>query len=280
MDDLNKTINSMNLEQSGTAFAKSKAKRNQLNIKYMSANQKESWERVEKIYEIFEKLLKDMLKIWLKDEKTVRLKYLKPLDDKRRESIINTLNAEMKVVFNHMIKESRPDFEKFGKVDIFERKLVATRASLDKEIESKTLDLQEKINSELNQFGRMEPSKLVELYKIDEFTLIDLRLIKPLQEINIKLNQLAKNFNSITTGVHQTITLCSKHYQKGALKNIILTIQTLVDQAVLDRAVRNEEIICKSWERLIDLLKLAPEAEERIIKIQPLQKVFDIDETI
>ena len=60
MDDLNKTINSMNLEQSGTAFAKSKAKRNQLNIKYMSANQKESWERVEKIYEIFEKLLKDM----------------------------------------------------------------------------------------------------------------------------------------------------------------------------------------------------------------------------
>ena len=279
MDELEKTIGSMNQEQSGMAFAKSKAKRRLLNIRFTSANQKESRERADSIYGTFEKLLKDMLKIWLKDEKIVRLKYLKPLDDRRRKAMIKTLYSEMEVVFTQMVKENLPDYEKLGEAETFEQKLKATQESLDKEIEAKTLDLQEKINGELNESGKIEPAELVKRYGIDEYTLIDLRLIKPLQDMNVKLNKLAKSFGTMTIGVHETIALCSKYYQKGALKNIVLTIQTLVEQADLDKVVRNEEVICKSWERLINLLKLAPEAEERINKIQPLHKVFGLDET-
>ncbi len=279
MDEIDKTIDMMNLDQSGTAFAKSKAKRNQLNIRYMSANQKDSRERADSIYGIFEKLLKDMLKIWLKDEKTVRLKYLKTLDERRRKVMIKTLYFEMEVVFNQMIKENLPDYENLGEVPIFEEKLKATRESLEKEIEVKTSELKQKINEELSQSGKMEPGELVKRYGIDEYTLIDLRLIKPLQDINVKLDKWMEGFAAMCRGVHETIALCSKYYQKGALKNIVLTIQTLVDQVDLDPEVRNKEVVEKAWNRLINLLKLAPEAEERIEKIQPLYKVFGVDES-
>ena len=103
MDELNETIDLMNQKQSATVYAKSRAKRAVINIRYTSANQKDSRERADSIYGIFEKLLKDMLKIWLRDEKTVRLKYLKPLDDQRRKTMIKTLYSEMEVVFNQMI---------------------------------------------------------------------------------------------------------------------------------------------------------------------------------
>ena len=123
-----------------------------------------------------------MLKIWIKDEKTVRLKYLKPLKEERRRVMIKTLQMEIDVVVNQIIKENRPDYERLGDLNGFERKLDQTRNLLDNEINGKTLELQELIDRELNKSEKIEPEELVKRYGIDEPTLIDLRLIKPLQD--------------------------------------------------------------------------------------------------
>ena len=69
--------------------------------------------------------------------------------------------------------------------------------------------------------------------------------------------------------IQNTIKLCGKYYEKGALKNIVLTMETLMGYAILAKENRNQEVLEKNKDRLIALLKLAPEAEERLQAIEP-----------
>ncbi len=270
MEDIDQTIDLMNKQQLATCIAKSSAKRRNLNVRFTTQNQRVSIERLEKIYETFERLLKDILKVWLRDEKTVRLKYLKPMTEERKSFLITDLNSEIDPILKQIKDECRVNYQKMGELDLFDQKIKETETTTKINIENKVAELFEKINSELDGSKKIEPSELVKLYGIEEQTLIELRLITPLQEINVILQEMSSDFKPVAEGIQNTIKLCGKYYDKGGLKNVVITIQTLVSYATLSEENRNQEVLEKNKDRLIALLKLAPEPEERLQSIQPL----------
>jgi hypothetical protein len=273
MEDIDQTIDLMNKQQLVTCVAKSSAKRRRLNVQYTTQNQRVSIERIEKIYETFERLLRDIIKIWIRDEKTVRLKYLKPITEERKTYLIRDLNDELETILKQ-IAECRLNYKKMGALELFEKKFQETEISVKADVENKIGELFEQINAELASSKKIEPAELVQLYRIEEQTLIELRLIKPLQEINVSFYEMPDDFKPVADGIQNTITLCGKYYEKGALKNIVLTLETLMSYAMLAEENRNQEVLGKNKERLIQLLKLAPEAEERLQAIQPLMDWF------
>ena len=114
MEDIDQTIDLMNKQQLATCIAKSSAKRRNLNVRFTTQNQRVSIERLEKIYETFERLLKDILKVWLRDEKTVRLKYLKPMTEERKAFLISDLNSEIDPILKQITVECRINYKKMG----------------------------------------------------------------------------------------------------------------------------------------------------------------------
>ncbi len=270
MEDIDQTIDLMNKQQLVTCVAKSSAKRRRQNVQYTTQNQRMSIERIEKIYETFERLLRDIIKVWIRDEKTVRLKYLKPMTEERKSYLITDLNDELEPILKQISNECRINYKKMGELELFEKKFQETQTSIKTDVENKIGELFEKINTELASSKKIEPSELVKLYRIEEQTLIELRLIKPLQDINVAFYEMPDDFKPVADGIQNTITLCGKYYEKGALKNIILTIETLMSYAILAEENRIQEILEKNKDRLIELLKLAPEKEERLQAIQPL----------
>jgi hypothetical protein len=273
MEDIDQTIDLMNKQQLVTCVAKSSAKRRRQNVQYTTQNQRVSVERVEKIYETFEKLLRDIIKVWIRDEKTVRLKYLKPMTEERKSYLITDLNTELEPILKQ-ISDCRINYKKMGELELFEKKFQETQTSIKIDVENKIGELFKEINTELASSKKIEPSELVKLYRIEEQTLIELRLIKPLQEINVAFYEMPDDFKSVADGIQNTITLCGKYYEKGALKNIVLTLETLMSYANLAKENLNLEVLEKNKERLIELLKLAPEEEERLQAIQPLMDWF------
>ncbi len=274
MEDIEQTIDLMNKQQLATCIAKSSAKRRNLNVRFTTQNQRVSIERLEKIYETFERLLKDILKIWLRDEKTVRLKYLKPMTEERKRFLISDLNSEIDSILKQISDECRVNYQKMGELERFDQKIKETEIGVKTNAENKIQELFEKINSELEGSKKIEPVELVKFYGIEEQTLIELRLINPLQEINVIFQEMSNDFKPVSDGIQNTIKLCAKYYDKGGLKNVILTIQSLVNYAVLSKENRNQEVLGKNKDRLIGLLKLAPESEERLQEIQPLMDWF------
>jgi len=274
MEDIDQTIDLMNKQQLVTCVAKSSAKRRRQNVQFTTQNQRVSIERIDKIYETFERLLRDIIKVWIRDEKTVRLKYLKPMTEERKSYLIRDLNSELEPILKQITDECRINYKKMGALELFEKKFQETGNSVKADVENKINELFEIINTELASSKKIEPAELVKLYRIEEQTLIELRLIKPLQEINVAFYEMPESFKPVSDGIQNTIALCGKYYEKGALKNIVLTLETLMSYAILAEENRNQEVLGKNKDRLIQLLKLAPEAEERLQAIQPLMDWF------
>jgi hypothetical protein len=274
MEDIDQTIDMMNKEQLVTCVAKSYAQRRKLNVKYTTQNQRVSIDRIEKIYENFERLIRDILKVWIRDEKIVRLKYLKPMTEKRRTLITSELFCEMDVVLRQINDECRLNYKKMGELELFEERIKVTENRFKADIENKIGELFEKINCELEGSKKKEPEAFVKMYGIHEQTLIELRLITPLQEINVTLDEAPADFKPVTDGIQNTLKLCGKYYDKGGLKNVVVTIHTLLGFYLLPEEIRNHDVIEKNKIRLVGLLKLAPEADERLKQIQPFLDWF------
>ncbi len=274
MEDIDQTIDLMNKQQLATCIAKSSYKRRNLNVQFTTQNQRVSIERIDKIYETFERLLKDILKVWLRDEKTVRLKYLKPMTEERKKFLIADLHSEIDPIIKQMIEECRLNYQKMGQLETFDQKIIESEKFAKTEVENKIDELFVKINTELENSNKIEPKELVNLYGIEEQTLIELRLIDPLQQINVTFEEISGDFKPVADGIQKTIALCGKYYDKGALKNVILTIQTLVNYATLPIENRNQEVLLKHIDRLVEFLKLTKEADERLEAIKPLLEWF------
>ena len=277
MEEIDQTIDLMNRQQLATCIAMSSYKRRNLNVQYTTQNQRVSIERIDKIYGIFEKLLKDILKVWIKDEKTVRLKYLKPMTEERKNFLIADLHSEIVSIIKQMDTECRINYKKMGQLEVFEKKIKLSEKFAKNEVDNKIGELFYKINSELENSKKMDPKSLVKLYGIEEQTLIELRLINPLQEINLTFKDIDGDFHNVADNIQKTITLCGKYYDKGALKNVVLTIQTLMNFDKLPIKNRNQEVIEKNLNILVGLLKLTRESEERLEAIKPFLDWFELN---
>ena len=89
-----------------------------ISIRYTKNNKKLSLEHLETICSSYEKVVRDIPKQLLKIEKTVRLKYLEPMSEKRRCDIAREMSTEVELLINGMVDEYRDVYSKHHKTEI------------------------------------------------------------------------------------------------------------------------------------------------------------------
>ena len=130
----------------------------------------------------------------------------------------------------------------------------------DKKQANTTLKKIKKINTTIDFYNDLS----------NQYELLELYLTENLENNSVNNESIIelKKFSKLVRNLEIRTLLNNSNDDK----NVILTIHTLVHYAILSKEDRNQEVLSKNKDRLIALLKLAPESEERLQAIEPLME--------
>jgi hypothetical protein len=305
MEDLNQKIDIMCREKFRRLIAENIVRLGNISIRHTKNNKKLSLEHLETICSSYEKVVRDIPRQLLKIEKMVRLKYLEPMSDKRRCDITRQMSTDVELLINGMVNEYRDVYSKHHKTDEFEQRAQAILVASKKKIEEETVKLAAILDQETIGSDRVPPAELAKVYGLDESTLVDLNAIRPLQNLHQAFDCLSRDerAQAVFHGIQRSIVLCSKfgaevevdekqsrtvearRLRKNSmvagtlvLQELIYNIQIMVEQFQLPEERRNGSIVCKTWDRLKDLLK-GQEGEEQVLNcLTPFFQMFALHE--
>lgn len=249
-------------------------------------------ERLNAIYSSYEKLLKSLPKEIPRIQKTIRLKFLVPINEAKKVEMLSNLLCEADLIIEQFTKKYRVEFVNLGHGEEFDQRIEQTRTSTKEVIHSQIDKLVDTLNTEMQTSPRITPSELQNKYGIDGETLNQLNLIGPLQEINAifaELSTLPEN-ETVLQGVHEGIiehvnigkeierSIPPAHQvnerkgwkmrvakQSMSLKELIHSIHYLAKEAVNPKDQRNNDILQKTWKRIEESIQDNPaEPKERM----------------
>ena len=305
MEDLNQKIDIMCREKFRRLIAENIVRLGNISIRYTKNNKKLSLEHLETICSSYEKVVRNIPRQLLKIEKTVRLKYLEPMSDKRCCDITRQMSTDVELLINGMVNEYRDVYSKHHKTDELEQRAQAILVASKKKMEEETVKLAAILDQETIGSDRVPPAELAKVYGLDESTLVDLNAIRPLQDLHQAFDRLSRDegAQAVFRGIQRSIVLCSKfgaevevdekqsrtvearRLKKNSmvagtlvLQELIYNIQIMVEQFQLPEERRNGSIVCKTWDRLKDLLK-GQEGEEQVLNcLTPFFQMFALRE--
>ncbi len=305
MKDLNSQIDSMFREKIYHVLGENASRIQKLNIRYTKSNKKYSPEHLDAISGSFERAIKEIPRELLRIEKSTRLKYLVPLDDKRRQDIIKIMTTDVEMLIEKITREYRLIFKDHQLEEEFDGRIKVMLKLAQQKIDEGIGKTVESINEKLNSSQQIQPEKLAGIYNLDESTLIDLKAIEPLQTVHEVLGAMPENQNAelALEGIRQAVLLCAKfgtqieidpkhatsvearRFKKMsliagtlALKDLIYTVYVLVQQLDLPVEKRNDDIISKIIAKLKE--SLSPfEGDEKVLEcLDPFIQMLSIPE--
>jgi len=282
MDTLNGQIDTMFKETIYIIESDNSRRIKKFTIRFTKANQKHSHEHLESLLVSHEKAIREIPRQYLRIEKTARLKYLIPLDEKRRFNLLKIMTDDIEMLIEKMNREYRDIFKNQKRVDEFDSRIKNTLIEGKQKISEEIRKTDETLNEKLKSSSKIKPSELAKFYDIDESALIDLQVIEPLQNIHQIFDSMQEDESTKISfeGIQQSIRICSKfgtqipidpsqshteaarRFRKRslvagtlALKDLIDTVHLLTQQLNLSTEKRNSEIIDKTYMRLKESLK-------------------------
>ena len=282
MEDLDKTLDIMERDKCTALLAENSVRLKKNNIKYTKMNQKHSQEHLDNQFSSFERLIRTLIRQLVTIEKKIRLKYLVPLETERANRLMASWNTEVECVLLDLNKKYRDAHLQRGSVEEFDKNVEKVRADAKRKVDSEVVELKDKLEKEIGTSQKMQPSELSEIYGVDESVLIDLMIIDPLQNLHILFGELKKEGcdGNILEPISQIIKTYSKEIKNVEstvwsgrsadqrktikmrvaklninLKEIILSLQDLMKQALLVKEKRNGEIIDKIIRNLERIFK-------------------------
>ena len=296
MEDLDKTLDIMETDKCTSLLQENSVRTKKNNIKFTKLNKKNSQEHLDAQIVSYERLVRNLIKQLLNLEKKIRLKYLVPLDEERALKLMGWWNTEVECALEDLSKKYRVVHIQRRTVEEFDEKLMAMRAKAKIEIEREVPKLLENLAKEIGSSERFDPKELSEIYGLDESVLVDLQVIDPLQKLHESFRKLkdAGFEKQLFKGLEEAIRIFVKNIKevegivwsgrsadqrkeykmKAAklninLKEIILNLLSLVQQALLPKDRRNSEVISKLKNKLESLFKVDSEYDEIISRIKP-----------
>ena len=103
MEDLDAKIDVLEREKIFYLIAENSVRYKNINIRQTRNNNKNSVEHLDELVASYEKLLRLMPREFYKIEQTIRIKFLEPLDDKRKIKILSSIHQEMELILEQMI---------------------------------------------------------------------------------------------------------------------------------------------------------------------------------
>jgi len=296
MEDLDKTLDIMERDKSVSLLQENSVRVKKNNIKFTKLNKKNSQEHLDLQLVSYERLVRNLIRQLLTMEKKIRLKYLTPMDDERELKLMRVWNTEVECALEDLNIKFRDIHVQRRSVEEFDRKVNAIRTKAKSDIESQVPELREKILAEVGSSERIDPKELSRIYGLDEAALIDLQVIDPLQKLHESYRKLIECGceKQVFQGLDDAIRIFVRNMKdlEGIvwsgkspdqrkelkmkvvklnmnLKEIILNLLTLAQQALLPVERRNDDMISKLTEKLEKLFQVESDYDEIILKIKP-----------
>ena len=295
MEDLDKTLDIMERDKSVSLLQENSVRVKKNNIKFTKLNKKNSQEHLDLQLVSYERLVRNLIRQLLTMEKKIRLKYLTPMDDERELKLMRVWNTEVECALEDLNIKFRDIHVQRRSVEEFDRKVNAIRTKAKSDIESQVPELREKILAEVGSSERIDPKELSRIYGLDEAALIDLQVIDPLQKLHESYRKLIECGceKQVFQGLDDAIRIFVRNMKdlEGIvwsgkspdqrkelkmkvvklnmnLKEIILNLLTLAQQALLPVERRNDDMISKLTEKLEKLFQVESDYDEIILKIK------------
>ena len=296
MEDLDKTLDIMETDKCTSLLQENSVRTKKNNIKFTKLNKKNSQEHLDAQIVSYERLVRNLIKQLLNLEKKIRLKYLIPMDEERALKLMGWWNTEVECALEDLSKKYRVVHIQRRTVEEFDAKLMAMRAKAKFEIEREVPKLLENLAKEIGSSERFDPKELSEIYGLDESVLVDLQVIDPLQKLHESFRKLRDSGfeKQLFKGLEDAIRIFVKNIKEAEgivwsgrsadqrkeykmkaaklninLKEIILNLLSLVQQALLPKDRRNNDVISKLKIKLESLFQVDSEYDEIISRIKP-----------
>tara|TARA_Y100000590_G_scaffold91280_1_gene102977 strand:+ start:282 stop:1187 length:906 start_codon:yes stop_codon:yes gene_type:complete len=296
MEDLDKTLDIMERDKCTSLLQENSVRTKKNNIKFTKLNKKNSQEHLDAQLVSYERLVRNLIKQLLTLEKKIRIKYLIPLDEARALKLMGWWNTEVECILEDLSKKYRAVHLQRRTVEEFDEKIMAMKAKAKVEIEREVPKLLRNLAKEIGSSERFDPKELSEIYGLDESVLVDLQVIDPLQKLHESFGKLREEGfeKQLFKGLEDAIRIFVKNIKevegivwsgrsadqrkeykmKAAklninLKEIILNLLSLVQQALLPKDRRNSDVISKLKNKLESLFQVDTEYDEIISKIKP-----------
>ena len=296
MEDLDKTLDIMETDKCTSLLQENSVRTKKNNIKFTKLNKKNSQEHLDAQIVSYERLVRNLIKQLLNLEKKIRLKYLIPLDEERALKLMGWWNTEVECAMEDLSKKYRDVHIQRRTVEEFDEKVMAMRANAKIEIEREVPKLLENLAKEIGSSERFDPKELSKIYGLDESVLVDLQVIDPLQKLHESFRKLRDSGfeKQLFKGLEDAIRIFVKNIKEAEgivwsgrsadqrkeykmkaaklninLKEIILNLLSLVQQALLPKDRRNSDVISKLKIKLESLFQVDSEYDEIISRIKP-----------
>lgn len=300
MDDLDKTLDIMERDKCTSLLQENAVRTKKNNIKFTKFNKKNSQEHLDAQVTSYERLVRNLIKQLLTLEKKIRLKYLVPMDEQRALKLMGWWNTEVECVLEDLTKKYRDIHVQRRTVEEFDAKILSMKTNAKMEIEAEVPKLKEKLMAEIGSSERFDPKELSALYGLDESVLIDLQVIDPLQKLHESYRKLkdagfekqlfkelddailifVKNIKEVESIVWtgRSVDQRKEYKMKAAklnmnLKEIILNLLALAQQALLPKDRRNGDVISMVKAKLEKLFQVDSDYDEIILRIKPFFEI-------
>jgi hypothetical protein len=295
MENIEKKIDTMSRDKIGYLLAENSVRIKKINTRFSSSNKFNTMERLEASLASYDRLIRSVSKERFNIEKLVRLRYIIELTPARLLEIKKENLNEVESILKDMSDEYRVFYVPFGKAEEFDEKVNFLLEKARENIEAFATKTAQGINAEVNETARISPQGLEDVYAIDQSSLVDLGLIKPLQNIRLVfeaqkdepgMKEIVSNFDEairefVAIGKAQESTAWSIPSVRGRkekkmeiaghdilLKEIIYGFYTFAQNADKPKEARNLEMVRKIWENIDCELSKIPGVENVKAKLK------------
>ncbi len=280
MDNLDDRIDTLIRDKLVSLIQQNVARIKRTTIKFTGSNKKHTLEHWQAKYDSYDKVFRAMPREMLRVEREVRLKFVSPLTDARVIRLKTMINSEAEILIQKRTDECRPEFEKLGQGDLFDRQVQQTREKLNENLEQQIQKCLDSVNAETEQGHKMDVQDLMKIYNVKESTLHEINIISPLQSINAQLAKVNADpgLTDIIENLQQGFRHLFQDYQKNRIndvatmearkkvkmevardtmtvREIVITTQPFLEQLVLPEDRRNPEVVRKSWSKVFEILE-------------------------
>ena len=231
----------------------------------------------------------------------MRLKYLVPLDSVRANKLKASWNTEVECILEDLKKKYRDVHIQNRSAEEFDDKVLKNLEAAKIKVDMEVVNLEQKLKTEIEGSQKVQPSELGRMYDMDVTVLIDLQVIDQLQNLQIlckklkqsgcddyalnPLNEIIKMYAKEIKSVEATVWSGRSADQRKEikmraaklnlnLKEIVLSLHDLANQAILEKEKRNEEVILKIRNNLDKIFKSELNSESFQKTLEPFWGVL------
>ena len=301
MEDLDKTLDIMERDKCTSLLAENAVRLKKNNIRFTKTNKKHSQEHLDAQFDSYERLVRSLIKGLVTIEKKVRLKYLAPLESMRANKLKATWNTEVECILEDLKKKYRDVHIQNRSAEEFDDKVLKNLEAAKIKVDMEVVTLEQKLKTEIEGSQKVQPSELGRMYDMDVTVLIDLQVIDQLQNLQIlckklkqsgcdddalnPLNEIIKMYAKEIKSVEATVWSGRSAAQRKEikmraaklnlnLKEIVLSLHDLANQAILEKEKRNEEVILKIRNNLDKIFKSELNSESFQKTLEPFWGVL------